>query len=296
MLTGSQLATYRSPYARVFTFTMTNFQTPRDNNVRRNLDSHSEIADFQTPLWLRSLNTPTSAPSITCSPSDLTPLTALRNISLSTPRQLPKLAAPMDDFEDPPKYDHTTSPDDAPDLHFKISDATPHYSRTDAYNSLSRAISSSKMLHQVLGIQPPEQYQRPPEMPSTLERRFVASMMEYGIDRDMQGLKLQRDGGVRQGKEAGAALGKVVLEDIREEKESPGKATHVGAGLTIIPPVWHSDREAVAGHEHASVTEDAPRTADSVNGHFGRQTQNSKYIGYYICDCWLTSSFRLQIQ
>jgi hypothetical protein len=282
---------------RIFTFTMTNFQTPRDNNMRANLDSPAETDDFQTPLWLRLLSTPTSAPSRTCSPSDLTPpITALRNISLSTPKQQPKLAAPMDDFEDPPKYDSTTNPDDAPDLHSKLSDETPRYSRTNAYNSLTRTISSSKMLHQVLGIQPPEPYQRPPEMPSTLEQKFVASLTEYGIDRERHDLNLQRDGGVTKDREAGAALGKVVLEDIREEKESPDKATHVGAGLTIIPPVWHSGREAIAGYGNASVSEGTPNMADSVNDDFGRQTQNSKYISYFMCDCWLTSSLRLQIQ
>lgn len=273
-----QLQLAVSPRTRVFTLTMAAFQTPRDNST-----SPPNNADFQTPLWLRSLNTPTSTSSIQSSPSDLTPpIAAFPNLALSSPIK-PIPTATMDDFEDSPEYDNTDFADNTdataplPDLHSKLEDATPRYSRTNAYNSLTHAISSAKMLHQVLGIQPPEPYQRPPEMPNTLGQRFAASLVEYGLDREMQGLGLQRNTGPMKEVSVGAALGKAVLEDIREEKESPVKATHQGAGLDGRPvglmnkaPVWHTERETTTGC-HASVSKEGLRTNGNLNNQNGHQ-------------------------
>jgi hypothetical protein len=235
--------------------------------------STAENADLQAPLHLSTLNTSTSTSSITRSPSDLTPPIAAPDfIALGQSNAQTAAMDAFEAFEKSPKYgqpnqaDTPPAPPAAANLHSKLENETPRYSKTNAFNSFQRAVSSAKMLHQVLGMQAPEPYQRPPEMPQDVERRFFASLQEYGLDFDMQGMNLgERVGqaaGVQKNMTVGIALGKAVLEDIREEKESPVKTAfkEMGTGgkpvgMTIDPPAWTSEFQAVAGTSHVSAIE-----------------------------------------
>jgi hypothetical protein len=162
---------------------------------------------------------------------------------------------PQDDMqssEDPPA--------DA-DVHSKLPNPSLSYSRTATINSFQNAFSSSKMLQQVLDLQPAEPYARPPPMPRDLEQRFVAGLKGYGLDFKLPGDSpletLNRAATEQQKTSAGPDFGRQMLEAIREEQESPITATHQAAGadkastdLTIIPPVWELGYEAVGSASH----------------------------------------------
>jgi len=260
---------------------------------QQNSANDANDANLQTPLELPVLNTPASTSSITVSPSDLTPPVAgLETLTLSPPNANPQPArsATMSSFDGPAEYDSSNPTDPAPpdadaphaDLHSKLQEETPRYSRTNVFSSLQRAVHSSKMLNQVLGLQPPEPFMRPPEMPRDLEQRFVASLQEYGLDFKMQGqspYEMMKTGAGMQKVSVGSALGKAVLENIEEEMESPVKATYMEAapdgaraGLTINPPVWHSGDQAVAGTGNAFVGEQGMSIHTNEGDRFGHPT------------------------
>jgi hypothetical protein len=156
----------------------------------------------------------------------------------------------------------TSSPDAPPvDLHSKEHVDSPRRNRTKVLSNIySVAHGSSRMLQQVLGLQPPEPYVRPPQMPKDLEQRFVAGLQEYGLGMKMsEGGPLEtlsRVASIQKTLPISRSLGKTILEDVKEEKESPVKATSRGGaplGLTINTPMWPLGLRAVAGRNTALI-------------------------------------------
>lgn len=70
-----------------------------------------------------------------------------------------------------------------PDLHGKLNAETPRFSVGDAVGGISRAFGASKRLQQMLGLQDPEPFVRPPEVPRGLEEKFKEGLKEYGWNR-----------------------------------------------------------------------------------------------------------------
>lgn len=205
------------------------FATTNKNNTR--LTSN---ADLKSPLQLTHLDTPTFASSLTCSPADLTPpVSSFRSLRLDTLKSHTHTTATMAAIDS-----DTTLPLDEPStiegpptyIHAKLRAPTPEYSRTTALSNFHGAFQSAKMLQQVLGLQTPEPFVRPPPVPPDLEQRFVAGLREYGVD-----LAMSDSSAVKMGEQAinvqdsgttSVALGSKVLDDIKEEMESPVRATH----------------------------------------------------------------------
>jgi hypothetical protein len=118
------------------------------------------------------------------------------------------------------------------------------------------------MLQQVMGLQVPEPFVRPPEMPQDFAQRFMAGRVEYGLDRIIPGRGSQQAAEEitepTRTRPAGLNLGKTVLGLIKEEQESPVKVVHaevmatdVDARLRISLPVWRSDLQTVTGEDKA---------------------------------------------
>jgi hypothetical protein len=155
----------------------------------------------------------------------------------------------------------TSLPDPPPiDLHSKHhAESPPHNSATLRGDIHNVAYGSSRMLQQVLGLQPPEPYVRPPQMPQDLEQRFLAGLQEYGHDLKLPGvspLKALSQTFSMRGMPIRPNLGKAILENIKEDKESPIIATFkvtgtcdAPVGLTINPPMWPLGLQAVAGKD-----------------------------------------------
>jgi hypothetical protein len=152
-------------------------------------------------------------------------------------------------------YNDMQSADEGPvDLHSKRNVETPRYSKTKAVNSMQSAFGSSKMLHQVLGLNAPEPYVRPPPMPEDLERRFMAGLKQYGMDAELPETMSQAP---EMNMMTAGNLGKTALDTIEEEELNLTKAADEGAGAGKVPsdwdstpPTWNSGYEAVAGSEH----------------------------------------------
>jgi hypothetical protein len=230
-------------------------RTKRDDGNTKS----ANIADLQSPLHFLNLDTPASSSSLTCSPSHLTPL----NTTSIPEDKLPhsEMTTDMEPFCMNPHDEMQSSEDPLAGLHSKLHVSTQRYSRTSAINNFHGAFSSSKMLQQVLGLQPPEPYARPPPMPHDLEQQFVAGLQKYGLDLTVPGESpletLSRAATEQQKTSAGSDFGKKMLKAIREEQESPDKATHNEAGtnrvspdLKIDLPVWESGYEAVRSASH----------------------------------------------
>jgi hypothetical protein len=217
----------------------------------------AKVADLQSPLQLLDLDTPGPTSSLTCTPSDLTPLLAASII-----------IADMDPLGMGSQSDMRSSEDPLADVHSKHQKPSPRYSRTTTINSFQNAFSSSKMLQQVLGLQPSEPYTRPSPMPHDLEQRFVAGLKEYGLNFKLTGESpletLNRAATEQKKTSAGSDFGRKMLEAIREEHESPTTATHQEAGtgsrasakLTINPPMWESGYEAVGSMDYTFTDHD----------------------------------------
>ena len=137
------------------------------------------------------------------------------------------------------------------DLHSKLQVEIPYRSKTDTMNSVVRAFSASKTLHQVLGMREPEPFAPPPPMPNDLIERIEAELQEYEQLR-AAGLFVPK-----RAKDPPASVlsrqGKTSLADILEEKESSVRTTPtrlITAGtsekLTINLSKWTSEKQAVA--------------------------------------------------
>lgn len=158
------------------------------------------------------------------------------------------------DSDAPLSADEIYSEGPPADVHSRLQAQTPEYSRTTALDNFHSAFQSGKKLQQVLGFQPPEPFARPPPVPPDLEQRFVAGLREYGLDLVMPGgnpVEIIRQASNMQKKvTAGVALANQILDDIKEEMESPTKATHSNdrpgssSGMTINHSVWTSKCEA----------------------------------------------------
>ena len=122
-------------------------------------------------------------------------------------------------------------------------------------NNVIRAFSSSKTLHQVLGMRDPEPFVTPPEMPFDLGERFEAGLRQY--EQLFTADVFVTSGAEKLQAAAPSQKGKTGLADILEEKESPvrAKATHFTKstatnGLKINIPKWTSGKQAVAVAQH----------------------------------------------
>ncbi|KAH7396618.1 hypothetical protein DE146DRAFT_763642 [Phaeosphaeria sp. MPI-PUGE-AT-0046c] len=212
--------------------------------------------DLQSPLGLSHTDTPTSTSSLTCSPTDLTPLVAsVDSIGLQPRTSHTCTRTPVAMYLDATlPWDETYTESPPADLHSKLQEQTPEYSRTAAIANFHGAFQSGRMLQQVLGFQPPEPYARPPPVPLNLEQRFGAGLQEYGLDLIMPSGNpvemIRQATNIQKKVTAGIALGTKVLDDIKEEMESPTKAAHGHAGsesssgLTENPSVWNPNRKA----------------------------------------------------
>ncbi|KAF1911141.1 hypothetical protein BDU57DRAFT_566612 [Ampelomyces quisqualis] len=236
---------------------------------RNNDEISSRTAALWSPVQLSSLDTPNSTSSLTCSPSDLTPpVAAFEKLEIASSKihTHHKTVANMD-INDGSSWECRRLVDGPPaDLHTKHLEETQRRSRTSAMSSIHAAFNSSKKLQQMLGLQSPEPYARPPPKPSDLELRFEAGAHEYGLDFHLpEGSlfdTLEQAANAQKNMNMAVNLGNAVLNDIKEETESPVKATHakVGSGeasggLTITPPVWSSEYEAIGGTEHTGPIE-----------------------------------------
>lgn len=204
----------------------------------------------------------------------------------------------MDDFvDDPNKFSSPSSDAPPADLHAKLRrKSPPPIGRTAQINRVRRTSSASKVLQHVMGLQAPEPFVRPPEMPHDLAQRFMAGRVEYGLDRRLPG-----SGNLQQAVEgfteptkttpAGFNLGKTVLELIREEQESPVKATHVerptislDAERSFNIPTWRSKYHAVSGKDKEitdtgnTVLQPSPSLTDrSASLHYSAGTSDIDY-------------------
>ncbi|KAH8730956.1 hypothetical protein GQ44DRAFT_768117 [Phaeosphaeriaceae sp. PMI808] len=221
----------------------------------------SNNANLQSPLCLPDLDTPASSSSLTYPLSDLTPLAAafdnLALVSLNRPSHsttttpIAKMRPPRD-----------IAPGGLPP---KREEKARGHGRTEPVDNYQNSFSSSKMLQQVLAIQPPEPFVSPPQMPAKFEQNFIAGLQEYGMDIQMQvsnplGAFSRAAGMQSMGSMGGGGSYGSVLHDIAEENEHrvaaiAGKADSTGAveGLRIFPPAYHSGHQAVAGPSPAFV-------------------------------------------
>ena len=149
----------------------------------------ASTANLQSPLRLPILATPTSTNSLTYSPSDLTPpVSALQNTSINSPdtnasRTAIAMMRPFGETIDYTQLASSSPTGPASDIHHaKIHHGTPQYSRTVAVKSFGRAFSAGNKLQQVLGFKAPGPFVAPPEMLKGMERAFVGSLGEYGLD------------------------------------------------------------------------------------------------------------------
>jgi hypothetical protein len=284
-----------SPRLRVrHTFTLIVFTAHHTNHIHhgsqqeKGIEKHKHARSaihvaLQSPIHLPLLNTPYTSSITFSSPKFLPPTAAFDSLTLGSSSALPRTtkAASMDsNFNLHYEGDHfLDGPPD--DLHSKRLIETPRYSSINAMTNILNAFIASKKLQQVFGITetPPEPYVRPPSMPEDLEERFVASLREYGVDVKMPaGNSLEMLRGVNKRLKkvgVGNALGKAVLEMIKEENESPVRATHmkIGGGLTINLPVWNSGCEAVSGTGYAVSSEEG-----SVNGYAGNNNWSDQQV------------------
>jgi hypothetical protein len=213
-----------------------------NGNNAKSLDA----ADLSSPLQLLDLDTPTSTSSLTVSPSDLTPVPSS---SVPTAVMNPHGMDPHDEMhlsEGPPA-----------DVHSKLGKPSLRYSATNTIGSFHGAFSSSKMLQQVLGIQPPEPYSCPPFRPEDLEKSFVAGMKWHGLNVEVPGEDpletILRAAAATEQQETPTVqdYGKHTLDVIEEEQESPARSMHNKAGPAAMPadektdpPAWLSENRA----------------------------------------------------
>ncbi|KAF2130457.1 hypothetical protein P153DRAFT_338279 [Dothidotthia symphoricarpi CBS 119687] len=126
-----------------------------------------------------------------------------------------------------------------PDIHEKLNSQTPRFSVTSAVGGLGRAIGASRTLQQILGLQDPVPFARPPEVPRGLEEEFEEGLGEYGRERVMRVARLKGMG---------------ELAEISEEGESPVKKA-----LRINPPrASEVGLSAVVGTRSTFLDDDAP--------------------------------------
>jgi hypothetical protein len=225
---------------RVRTFTM-----PRRGKKRAKSNSDNEkspnAADLSSPLQLLGLDTPASTSSLAASPSNLT----------SVPSS-PTPTAVMDPYAMNSHDEMHLSEGPPADVHSKLGKASRRISATNAISSFHSAFSSSKVMQQVLGIQSPEPYPRPPPCPPDLEDQFVRGMKLYEIDLEVPGENpletLSRAAAATEQKETSHEqdLSKYVLKRMAEETEGPARSMNeTGAGevstdMKTGPPAWNS--------------------------------------------------------
>jgi hypothetical protein len=178
-------------------------------------------ADLSSPLQLLGLDTHVSVSSLTASLSNLTP----------APSSPPSTAV-MDAYAIDPHDEMHPSEGPSADVHSKLGKPSTRVSATNAISRFHSVFSSSKVLQQVLGIQSPEPYPRPPPCPPNLEDQFVQGMKLYGIDLEVLGENpletLSRAAAATEQKMTSHEqdLSKYVLERIEEEAESPARSTN----------------------------------------------------------------------
>jgi hypothetical protein len=207
-----------------------------NGNNAKSLDA----ADLSSPLQLLDLDAPASTSSLTASPSDLTPVPSS-----------PVPTAVMNPHDMNPHDEMHLSEDPPADVHSKLGKPSPRYSATNTIGSFHGAFSSSKMLQQVLGIQPPELYPCPPYRPEDLEESFVADMKWHGLNVEVPGEDpletIRRAAAATEQQEMPTVqdYGKHTLDVIEEEQESPARSMHNEAGPAAVsadgktgPPAW----------------------------------------------------------
>jgi hypothetical protein len=161
----------------------------------RNTKKRDKAKGKPTPSPLETLNSSTSTNPTLTSALDAIPLLH------------PTTTATMN-FSNLPHLTHS-SPDVPPaDLHSKLAAPSPPHGKTKRRSNIQQvAAGSSKVLQQVLGLQPPEPYARPVPMPGGLEMRFRMGVREFWEDGGVMG----------EGKSVEGELGKMVSRKIGEE-------------------------------------------------------------------------------
>jgi hypothetical protein len=227
--TSSLSSEYGLTLPRSRTFTMPRRGKKRAKGNGNNAKS-LDVADLSSPLQFLDLDTPASTSSLTVSPSDFTPVPSS---SVPTAVMNPRGMDPHDEMhlsEGPPA-----------DVHSKLGKPSLRYSATNSVGSFHGAFSSSKMLQQVLGIQPPEPYPCPPFRPEDLEKSFFAGMKWHGLNVEVPGEDpletIRRAAAATEQQETPTVqdYGKHTLDVIEEEQESPARSMHNKAARSPRP-------------------------------------------------------------
>ncbi|KAF2628660.1 hypothetical protein BU25DRAFT_457465 [Macroventuria anomochaeta] len=236
-------------------------------------------SDSRSPFLTAELNTPASTLSLKILPADLTPAASPTDALVEAFSMLNMRSPSM------PTLSPNSSPSYPPgDLHSKAPAETPHRGRTDTMQSVVRAFSASKTLHQVLGMRDPEPFVPPPAMPSDLRERFEAGLQEY------EQLYVAGVSAPRQAEGLTASVlpqqGKTSLADILEEKESPVRATPTrltapgtSGKLKINVPKWTSGKQAIAvAQRHTFLDSDSDAVAnDTASEHTDDECDDDDY-------------------
>lgn len=226
------------------------------------LDSQTSL---QSPTHLPELNTPSSTLSLA-----ITDVTPLADSTDALARSFSKLNMRSPSI---PILSTYSSDSRAGDIHSKLQAEARLRSKVDTMDSVVRAFSSSKTLHQVLGLRKPEPFVTPPEVPHNLIDRFETGLQKYESLFSAGAFASTVTAGVQAAQPL--QKGKAELADILEEKESPTHITPVrsanpgtGSALKVNVPKWTASKQAVAVAQQCTFLEsDSEAAEDTASEH-----------------------------
>ncbi|KAF1363329.1 hypothetical protein EJ07DRAFT_174046 [Lizonia empirigonia] len=238
---------------------MTTLRHEDGPHTRELLDSQISL---QSPSHLPGLKTPSSTLSLA-----ITDVTPLADPTDALARSFSKLNMRSPSM---PILSTDSIPSRASeDIHSKLQAETQLRSKTNTMDSVVRAFSSSKTLHQVLGLRKPEPFVTPPEIPHNIRDRFEAGLQQYEGLFAAGAFASRATAGVQAARPL--QKGKAELADILEEKESPTHITPVrsanpgtGSAFKVNVPKWTSGKQVVAVAQQCAFLESDSEAAEDT--------------------------------